>query len=69
MPAVPLREHGDASSVSPRSSGSGDPSTKMIGWGAAVPADKKAELIAYLVANFGPDNDKFEPTVTRPVGK
>lgn len=42
---------------------------KMTRWGSAVPADKKAELIAYLVANFGPDNDKFEPTVTRPVGK
>ena len=42
---------------------------KMMRWGAAVPADKKAELISYLVANFGPDNDKFEPTVTRPVGR
>jgi hypothetical protein len=42
---------------------------KMMRWGAAVPADKKAELIAYLVANFGPDNDKFEATVTRPVGR
>ena len=42
---------------------------KMMRWGSAVPADKKAELIAYLAANFGPDNDKFEPTVTRPVGK
>jgi cytochrome c5 len=42
---------------------------KMIGWGAAVPADKRDELLAYLLANFGPDNDRFEPTVTRPVGK
>jgi len=42
---------------------------KMMRWGAAVPADKKAELIAYLVANFGPDNDRFEAPVTRPVGK
>jgi hypothetical protein len=42
---------------------------KMMRWGAAVPADKKADLIAYLVANFGPENDKFAPTVTRPVGK
>lgn len=42
---------------------------KMMRWGAALPADKKADLIAYLVANFGPDNDRFEPTVTRPVGK
>ena len=42
---------------------------KMIGWGAAVPADRKAELLAYLEARFGPDNDGFEPLVTRPVGK
>jgi cytochrome c5 len=42
---------------------------KMIGWGAAVPADKRDELLAYLIANFGPDNDRFEPRVTRPVGK
>jgi mono/diheme cytochrome c family protein len=42
---------------------------KMIGWGAAVPADQKDSLLAYLVANFGPDNDRFEPTVTRPVGR
>jgi hypothetical protein len=41
---------------------------KMIRWGAAVPAEKKEELIAYLAANFGPDN-RFEPVVTRPVGK
>jgi mono/diheme cytochrome c family protein len=42
---------------------------KMIGWGAALPADKRDELAAYLLANFGPENDRFEPTVTRPVGK
>jgi len=42
---------------------------KMIGWGAKVPAEEKDRLLAYLVANFGPDNDKFQPTVTRPVGK
>ena len=42
---------------------------KMILWGAVVPADKRDELAAYLLANFGPDNDRFEPTVTRPVGK
>jgi len=41
---------------------------KMAGWGAPVPADKKDELLAYLVAHFGPDN-RFEPVVTRPVGK
>lgn len=42
---------------------------KMIGWGAAVPPDRRDELVAYLVANFGPDNDRFEPLVTRPVGR
>jgi cytochrome c5 len=43
--------------------------TKMIGWGAEVPESRKDALIAYLVKNFGPDNDRFEPVMTRPVGK
>lgn len=43
--------------------------TKMIGWGAEVPEAKKDELIGYLVKSFGPDNDRFTPLVTRPVGK
>jgi len=43
--------------------------TKMIGWGAEVPEDRKAELVAYLVRNFGPDNDRFRPVVTRPLGR
>ncbi len=42
---------------------------KMIGWGADVSEARKAELVAYLVANFGPDNTKFQPVVTRPVGR
>jgi len=42
---------------------------KMIGWGAEVPEARKAELVAYLVSNFGPDNTKFQPVVTRPVGR
>ena len=42
---------------------------KMIGWGADVPEARKAELVAYLVANFGPNNTKFQPVVTRPVGR
>jgi quinoprotein glucose dehydrogenase len=42
---------------------------KMIGWGAEVPEAKKDALLAYLVANFGPDNEKFQPLATRPVGK
>jgi cytochrome c1 len=43
--------------------------TKMTGWGAEVPDDKRDELIAYLAKNFGPDNDRFQPVVTRPVGR
>ena len=42
---------------------------KMIGWGADVSEERKAELVAYLFANFGPDNTKFQPVVTRPVGR
>jgi mono/diheme cytochrome c family protein len=42
---------------------------KMAGWGAEVPESERDALIAYLVANFGPDNDRFEPVVTRPVGR
>ncbi|HEY6931135.1 MAG TPA: cytochrome c [Thermoanaerobaculia bacterium] len=42
---------------------------KMIGWGAEVPEDKKEALIAYLVENFGPNNDRYRPVVARPVGK
>lgn len=43
--------------------------TKMAGWGADVPESRKETLIAYLVKNFGPDNDRFEPVVTRPAGR
>jgi mono/diheme cytochrome c family protein len=43
--------------------------TKMTGWGAEVPESKKDALLAYLVKNFGPDNNRFEPVVTRPVGR
>jgi len=43
--------------------------TKMVGWGADVPDPKRDELIAYLAKNFGPDNDRFKPVVTRPVGR
>lgn len=43
--------------------------TKMTGWGAEVPDSKRDALLAYLVKNFGPDNDRFEPVVTRPVGR
>ncbi len=42
---------------------------KMIAWGSDVPENRRQALIAYLLANFGPANDKFQPIVTRPVGK
>jgi mono/diheme cytochrome c family protein len=41
--------------------------TKMIGWGAPVSEDERSALVAYLVQNFGPDNDRFEPVAARPV--
>jgi hypothetical protein len=43
--------------------------TKMMGWGAAVPDDKKDALVAYLVQSFGPDNDRFQPVIARPSGR
>ncbi|HYK42338.1 MAG TPA: cytochrome c [Thermoanaerobaculia bacterium] len=43
--------------------------TKMTGWGADVPADRREELIAYLVKNFGTEGPKFEPVISRPVGR
>lgn len=39
---------------------------KMVGWGAAVPEDQRAALVAYLVEHFGPDNDGFHPVETQP---
>lgn len=42
---------------------------KMIGWGAAVPEDRKNALVAYLFEHFGPDNDRFRPVLTRPSGR
>lgn len=43
--------------------------TKMIGWGAAVPEDRKDALVAYLFEHFGPDNDLFHPVVAAPLGR
>ena len=43
--------------------------TKMVGWGAPLTDDEKKALVPYLVQNFGPDNDRFEPVETRPVGR
>jgi hypothetical protein len=41
--------------------------TKMIGWGAEVPENRKEELIRYLVENFGPANTAFKPVIVQPV--
>jgi hypothetical protein len=43
--------------------------TKMVGWGAAVPEDQRAALIAYLLEHFGPDNDRFQPVASQPLGR
>jgi len=43
--------------------------TKMAVWGADIPQDKREELVAYLVNNFGPGAPKYEPVLTRPVGR
>jgi hypothetical protein len=40
---------------------------KMVRWGAPLPEDKEEALVAYLVEHFGPDNDRFQPVVARPV--
>src|SRR2546425_11781645 len=42
---------------------------KMIGWGADVPEEEKDALVKYLSSHFGPDNHRFEPTLTRPIGR
>ncbi|HKD18938.1 MAG TPA: hypothetical protein VKG23_13885 [Thermoanaerobaculia bacterium] len=42
---------------------------KMAGWGAAVPEDQQAALVAYLVEHFGPDNDRFQPVAAQPAGR
>jgi hypothetical protein len=41
----------------------------MVGWGAEVPEEKKDELVKYLALHFGPGNDRFQPVVTRPLGR
>ena len=43
--------------------------TKMAGWGADVKDEEKADLVAYLVRNFGPDSPAFRPVETRPFAK
>jgi hypothetical protein len=42
---------------------------KMMGWGADVPGEQEHALVMYLSSHFGPDNDRFQPTVTRPIGR
>jgi cytochrome c5 len=38
--------------------------TQMMGWGSSLPAEEKSELLAYLVANFGPAT--VAPVASRP---
>jgi len=42
---------------------------KMVGWGAVVPEDQRAALVAYLVEHFGPGNDTFKPVEAKPLGR
>jgi hypothetical protein len=42
---------------------------KMSGWVAPVPEKDRDALAAYLAANFGPGNLRWQPVVTRPVGR
>jgi hypothetical protein len=67
LPAGPGKAAADAGCLNEKQWGASV--TKMVGWGADVPDAKRDELIAYLVKNFGPDNDRFKPVVTRPVGR
>jgi hypothetical protein len=39
---------------------------KMQRWGAEIRDEDKADLVLYLVAHFGPDNERFTPIVARP---
>jgi mono/diheme cytochrome c family protein len=39
---------------------------KMQRWGAEIRDEDKEALARYLVAHFGPDNDRFVPIVARP---
>jgi hypothetical protein len=39
---------------------------KMQRWGAEIRDDDKAALVGYLIAHFGPDNDRFTPIIVRP---
>ena len=42
---------------------------KMTGWGAEVSEEEKDVLVQYLSSHFGPENDRFQPVVTRPIGR
>ena len=42
---------------------------KMNLWGAGIDGEDRTELVSWLVANFGPENDRFRPVVVRPIGE
>ena len=39
---------------------------KMQRWGAEIGDEDKADLVLYLVARFGPENDRFTPILAKP---
>jgi len=41
--------------------------TKMAGWGAELSDSDRVGLLPYLMIQFGPDNDRFQPAAVRPV--
>ena len=41
--------------------------TKMAGWGAELSDTDRVVLMPYLVSQFGPENDRFQPVAVRPI--
>ena len=41
--------------------------TKMAGWGADLSDSDRVVLLPYLVSQFGPENDRFQPVAIRPI--
>jgi hypothetical protein len=41
--------------------------TKMAGWGAELSDSDRVLLMPYLVSQFGPENNRFQPAAVRPI--
>jgi len=41
--------------------------TKMAGWGAELSDSDRVVLMPYLVSQFGPENNRFQPAAVRPI--